>query len=192
MPEPQRAPSSDLDRIVFERWVESGDTSPLSRRFAFAATQVGSEEGTEVSEPMHRAIRWRTMLHDYEEFWRQASHAPRENTRDRTQLPAAERRLGRWARTQRDRRSSLTGYQLVRLDASPAFEWDMQDGHWNRQYEAVLQMRIHHGRFPVRAAHDPTENALARWFNRQLTHMATGSLTAVRRERIEELLARFR
>lgn len=139
----------------------------------------------------HLAVRptnWVGALHRYEQFWRDHGRTARENTRDRVHLPAEERRLGEWARYQRRFEANLTAYQRIRLTISPAFEWDPHDAAWNQQLNACHDHVARCARLPYLNTVDRSEFALARWLNRQLTQIRSGSLPLHRLRALDELL----
>ena len=136
-----------------------------------------------------RQQRWILQLHEYEAFWRSTGRSPRENTRDRRSLPAAERRLGEWGRYQRRFRTELSLYQRIRLDVSPAFEWDPQEAGWQRNLIACSAHLQKTGLLPTLDSSDPAQFALARWLARQLHLLQTGVIAPNRAAGIALLLA---
>ncbi|WBM79880.1 hypothetical protein KIV56_17190 [Cryobacterium breve] len=136
-----------------------------------------------------RADNWEAALHRYEEFARTHGHTPRENTRDRASLPGVERRLGEWARYQRRYADTLTSFQKIRLDVSPAFNWDPLDSVWQARLADCVRHVRDTGRLPYLNGADPAEFALARWLGRQLRQLQTGTLRTDRAVRLTELLS---
>ncbi|WBM79840.1 hypothetical protein KIV56_16980 [Cryobacterium breve] len=136
-----------------------------------------------------RADNWAAALHRYEEFARAHGHTPRENTRDRASLPGVERRLGEWARYQRRYADTLTGFQKIRLDVSPAFDWDPLDGLWEARIADCVRHVQDKGRLPYLNGTDRGEFALARWLGRQLRQLQMGTLRTDRAVRLTELLS---
>jgi len=139
-----------------------------------------------------RAERWVTALHRYEHFWRSSGHRPRENTRARSTLPAAERRMGEWARYQRRFENKLNSYQHARLDVSPAFTWHPWGTTWQANLTACLDFLERAGRPPRLNHRDDHEFALARWLGRQLHRLQQGQLPADRARALDALLHRMR
>lgn len=135
------------------------------------------------------ALVWVSTLHRYEQFWREEGRSPRENTRNRQALPAPERRLGEWARYQRRYRDGLCRYQVVRLEVSPAFEWDPQEASWLANLAACDRHRRRTGALPHLSRTDAVEFALARWLNHQLKHLRMGTLSRNRERALLALLA---
>lgn len=146
-------------------WGAIIDTDPRSSRYEAAEDRITLHS----AEPVPvRQRRWISQLHTYESFWVEHGNSARENTRDRGSLPDEERRLGEWARYQRRKRADLCIYQTIRLDVSPAFEWDPQTAAWNSNYSACRQHLLATGTLPILDATDPDQFALARWLGRQL------------------------
>lgn len=137
-----------------------------------------------------RAQNWVLALYRYEEFWFTRARTPRENTRDRTQLPAAERRLGEWARYQRRFEEGLSLYQRVRCDVSPAFVWDLQEYTWRTKWAQCAKFLEDGGRLPYLNSTDQEEFSLARWLGRQLHQNQAGTLPEQRRNSLNKLLRR--
>lgn len=146
-------------------WGAIADTDPRSARYESAEKHISRCSAGSVPARQHR---WITQLHVYEQFWSENGRTARENTRDRSSLPAEERRLGEWARYQRRKRADLCIYQTIRLDVSPAFEWDPQTAAWNSNYSACRRHLVATGALPILDATDPDQFALARWLGRQL------------------------
>ena len=135
-----------------------------------------------------RALAWAQRLRSYEDFCREAERTPRENTRNRASLPAEERRLAEWARYQRRFESHLSDFQRVRLDLSPAFEWDPVGSAWARRFaECSIQINELH-RLPYLNSADTQEFGLARWLNRQLRRQLTGTLSPHQSAALAELI----
>jgi len=135
-----------------------------------------------------RAANWITRLHAYEHFWARSGRTPRENTRDRSALPASERRLGEWARYQRRFEFDLSQYQRARLDVSPAFDWDPWAANWERQLSACRDHLTRSGRLPLHDDGDVDEFRLARWLGRALKQMRSGRLPSDREDSLAALL----
>lgn len=136
-----------------------------------------------------RAHNWVLRLRDYERFWLEHDRAPRENTRDRSALPAPERRLGQWARYQRRFEHDLTDYQRYRLDISPAFSWDPRKTRWQRNYDACVEHVSRTNRLPALTASNRSEFVLARWLGRQLQAVQNRRLAEPRLTALNSLLA---
>ncbi len=146
-------------------WGAVADTDPRSALFEAAEDRITRNSVVRVPA---RQRRWISQLHSYESFWVERGKAARENTRDRSSLPDEERRLGEWARYQRRNRAGLCIYQTVRLDVSPAFEWDPQTAAWNSNLAACRRHLVATGTLPILDASDAGQFALARWLGRQL------------------------
>jgi hypothetical protein len=150
------------------------------------ARSIGLPTGED--RPGRRAARWVSTLYSYELHWSRAGHAPREKTRDASTLPEWERRLGEWARYQRRFERKLTSYQRVRLDRSPAFDWDPSEAAWDRALNEAIRIVISNGRLPYLNGDDPSEFAVARWLGRQLRRGQNGNLSARRATLLDGLL----
>lgn len=146
-------------------WGAVADTDPRSARYAAAEDRITLNSDGSVPP---RQRRWISQLHTYEAFWVEHGKSARENTRDRSSLPDEERRLGEWARYQRRNRAALCIYQTIRLDVSPAFEWDPQTAAWNSNIAACRRHLLTTGTLPILDASDPDQFTLARWLGRQL------------------------
>jgi len=146
-------------------WGATVDTDPRSARYEAAENHITLGSAGPVPARQHR---WITQLHTYEQFWSDTGKTARENTRNRSSLPTEERRLGEWARYQRRKRAELCIYQTIRLDVSPAFQWDPQTAAWNSNYSACRRHLLATGTLPILDATDPDQFALARWLGRQL------------------------
>jgi hypothetical protein len=170
-----------------ELWGVDSDSDPRSARYAAADEYyAGSQAG--VAPTARRAENWIAGIHRYEDFWRDTGRSPRENTRDRTSLPSAERRLGEWARYQRRFDARLCRYQEIRLDLSPAFAWDPHEHAWQESFDGCVRHFRAAGHLPYLNRADPVEFALARWLARQLRQLQTGILPANRAARLAVLL----
>ncbi|WP_251449382.1 hypothetical protein [Microbacterium sp. Marseille-Q6648] len=165
------------------RAADPGDTA--AARYAAAAEHFLSG----VPVVYVRPTKWILTLRAYERFWEQHDRTPRENTRARSTLPAAERHLGEWARYQRRFEEHLNGYQLGRLEVSPAFVWDLRGANWHRHLIACHAHRAESGQLPRLNADDTEEFALARWLGRQLRRLQLGNLTPAQTRQLSLLLA---
>ncbi|TFD37769.1 hypothetical protein E3T40_04045 [Cryobacterium sp. TMT1-19] len=171
-------------------WTLAGDRGDSSALYERADGRVARE-----GIPLHdvisrRAANWAEALYRYEHFWRVNGRSPRENTRDRSSLPPEERRMGEWARHQRRFDDRLSSYQKVRLDVSPAYEWDPLESVWQAHLAECEQHGRTTGRLPRLHAADPAEFALARWLGRQLRQLQQRTLPDSRATQVEGLLAR--
>jgi hypothetical protein len=177
-----------LHTAAVELWQEehSGDSS--SERDVEASHSIAFTHPTGRGNTNRRALAWAKGLRAYEDFCREAQRTPRENTRNRQSLPAEERRLAEWARYQRRFESHLSDFQRVRLDVSPAFEWDPVGSAWARRFsECRIQINELH-RLPYLNSADTQEFALARWLNRQLRRQLAGSLSPHQSAALAELI----
>ena len=149
---------------------------------AYWTVDNGASNGIEINarSSSRRARKWVKKLHSYEEFWRVEGWSPRENTRDLSTLPSAERRLGQWGRYQRRFEENLCRYQEIRLDVSPAFRWDPHEEAWQARLDACIRHRQITGRLPYLKSNDPVEFALARWLGRQLRQLQRGTQLPIR------------
>lgn len=153
-----------LHTAAVQRW---NDTNPTARTGdALISAEAELIAGHAVTEPRPR--KWVLALYRYELLWRSTGRTPRENTRARGTLTAEERRLADWARYQRRTEQDLTTYQLIRLDASPAFRWDPRGEHWQSRLNACITFHGVEGRLPMLSSSSPDEFALARWMGRQM------------------------
>lgn len=166
-------------------WRNEDETDQRSSIYEVAEREVLSAPKKSHST---RATNWIQALHRYEQFWCAHGHAPRENTRNRENLPASERRLGEWARYQRRFQETLCRYQEIRLDVSPAFDWDPHEAAWERTLLACQDHLARTGNLPVLASGDPRQFALARWLNRQLRLRQEERLSALKWQQVADLL----
>jgi hypothetical protein len=167
-------------------WAQSAQRDERSPLYESAEERLTRESGAHLPA---RQKRWITQLHEYEAFWGSFERSPRENTRDRTSLPAVERRLGEWGRYQRRFKSDLSTYQRIRLDVSPAFDWDPQEAGWWRQQNACVAHVKRTGLLPTLDPTDLEQFALARWLSRQLRLIQSGTIAPKRGAAIRRLLA---
>jgi hypothetical protein len=128
-------------------------------------------------------------LHTYEVCWANTGRAPREHTRDLATLPAWERRLGEWARYQRRFERELTTFQRLRLDRSPAFEWDPNEAAWDSALNEAIKIVVNRGRLPFLNGRDRAEFAVARWLGRQMRLRKRGALSQRRETLLDALLS---
>lgn len=167
----------------------SGLLDDESHEYALADDRLASGVSDRL---LRRTSNWALRLHSYEQFWNERGRTPRERTRDITTLPNEERRLGEWAARQRRFEHGLTTYQRVRLDVSPAFDWDPWDAQWQRNLTACGDLLSRSGRLPALSAESRSEHALARWLGRQLRANQSRRLAPSRQKALAELLARSR
>lgn len=170
-------------------WGSTADTDPRSARYETAEERLSRNVDWPIPA---RQLRWFNRLHLYELFWQEQGRTARENTRDRVSLPDDERRLGEWARYQRRNRADLCIYQSIRLDASPAFEWDPQTAAWNRNLKSCLRFLARTGGIPILDGDDPEQFALARWLGRQVELRRLGLLPKDRSAGLDALLRQAR
>lgn len=171
------------------RWRTLADDDPdRSSLYLSAEARIFTGQYLPRTSGVRRAQNWVIVLHRYETFWRIHSRTPRENTRDRTSLPAEERRLGEWARYQRRFQGGLCLYQRIRVEVSPAFVWDMQEDAWHRNWNECVRLLERAGRLPYLNSADRDEFALARWLGRQMRHHQKGTLPEQRSSYLLELL----
>ncbi|TFB67988.1 hypothetical protein [Cryobacterium sp. Hz9] len=169
-------------------WLKEPDPDPRSARYAAADKNRAYRDAPQPANT-RRPVNWISALYGYEEFWRENGRSPRENTRNLATLPAEERRKGGWAGYQRKFEERLCRYQIIRLDLSPAFDWDPQEQVWQRNFAAYLQHLQLTGNPPYLNGADPYEFALARWFNRQLRQLQIGAQPKGRADQLAILLA---
>ena len=159
----------------------------LSEVYAQADEAVADGGALVSSTRAKRAQNWAMALRRYEDFWAESGHAAREHTRNGATLPAAERRMGEWARYQRRFDENLCRYQVIRLDVSPAFIWDPHDHVWQQKLDACVDLARTSRRLPYLNGSDPLEFSLARWLGRQLRQLQMGTLEPVRAARLAVL-----
>jgi hypothetical protein len=82
----------------------------------------------------------------------------------------------------------LCEYQRIRLDISPAFDWDIHEGDWQTNLDGYIGHFQSLGRRPYLNKFDPIEFERARWFGRQLLHLKNGTLSESRAIRISAIL----
>ncbi len=159
-----------------------------SRSSDFYGAELQATGSTTVRHSL-RASNWVRRLHEFELFWARSGRHPRENTRDRSVIPAVERRSGEWARYQRRFEVELCAYQRARLDLSPAFEWDPLDSAWERNLHNCETYFVKLGRLPILTTADRDEFRAARWLGRQLEARRIGGMTADRAGSIDRLMS---
>jgi hypothetical protein len=167
-------------------WAETREQDEISALYETAEEKITRDSGAPV--PV-RQERWMLRLHTYEEFWSDHGRSARENTRDRRSLPSEERRLGEWARYQRRFEPELSTYQRLRLDVSPAFDWDPQEASWQRSMTACLAFVARTGSLPKLDSTDRDQFTVARWLARQLRLVQSGMISNSRAAAIRSLLA---
>jgi len=167
-------------------WAETADEDQRSVLYEAAEEKTTRDSGAPVPA---RQFRWIRRLHAYEKFWAEDGRSARENTRNRATLPADERRLGEWARYQRRFEAELSEYQRLRLDVSPAFDWDPQEASWRKNMTACLSFLDRTGSLPRLDPTNRDQFALARWLARQFRLFQTGALPTVREEAIARLVS---
>lgn len=181
--------AQELHDAAVQMWRQLSDEDAVrSARYEEADRRRSAGFPPAPAEGRRRAVNWVNSLHRYETFWRINSRAARENTRDRGMLPAAERRLGEWARYQREFEDGLSVYQRVRLTVSPAFDWDPQDAAWQANWDSCARHLATTGSLPRLNGNDRAEFTLARWLGRQLHQYQTGRLRETRRLLLARLL----
>jgi hypothetical protein len=182
--------AQQLHAAAVELWWEEHPDDPSSERDVEASHSIAFTQPPGAGTTSRRALAWAQRLRTYEDFCLEAQRTPRENTRNRVPLPAEERRLAEWARYQRRFESHLSDFQRVRLDLSPAFEWDPVSSAWARRFaECSTQINELH-RLPYLNSADTQEFALARWLNRQLRRQLTGTLSPHQSAALAELIKR--
>jgi hypothetical protein len=179
--------STALHERAVALWKQDADPDPRSAQYA-EADSLSATADLAGHAANKRAANWVAALIRYEDFWRENGRTARENTRNRSSLPAAERRLGEWGRYQRRFEDNLCRYQKIRLDISPAFSWDPLEHEWQQSLGKCIRHVLETGRLPYLNAADPAEFALARWLGRQLRQMQAGTLPESRRVRLAALL----
>ena len=180
---------AELHAKARERWTPAGDCGDGSALYEHADGRVAREGVPLPDGTSRRAANWAEALSRYEDFWRLNGRSARENTRDRSSLPPEERRMGEWARHQRRFDDRLSSYQKVRLDVSPAFEWDPRESVWQAHLAECEQHVRRTGKLPYLNAADPAEFALGRWLGRQLRQMQGRALRDSRATQLAGLLA---
>jgi len=165
-------------------WTETDDDEQ-SALYEAAEEKITRDSGAPVPA---RQQRWILRLHAYERFWIGHGRSARENTRNRATLPVDERRLGEWARYQRRFEPELSGYQRLRLDVSPAFDWDPQQASWQRNMTACQSFLAQTGSLPRLDSNDRDQFAAARWLARQLRLVQSGGISTARQATIGKLL----
>ena len=163
-------------------WVASGTVDNNSEQDEAAGRAVAFGTSVGRDGPPRRSANWAQALNKYETFWRNGDphRSARENTRNRSALPKEERNLAEWARYQRRFQERLSTFQLVRLDMSPAFEWDPIDAAWQSHLRECHEFVAATTRLPVLNSADRNEYLLARWLNRQTRQQLHGRLTSSR------------
>ncbi len=178
-----------LHRRAFEAWAAEATVSDASMSYVMAERGRVSAGRPNDGRTPKRAVNWVQTLHRYEDFWGVNGRSPRENTRNRDDLPDNERRMGEWARYQRRFSSRLTAYQVIRLDVSPAFQWEPQDAAWRLRLEECVAHVSATGQLPYLSSRSGAEFALARWLGRQLRDRRAGVLTEDRDKLLRDFLS---
>ncbi|MFE4951090.1 hypothetical protein ACFQ9V_13390 [Leifsonia sp. NPDC056665] len=167
---------------------EEGEADDASIRYLSAeAKDLGLPANN--TRPGARAEIWVERLYSYELHWVAEGRAPREHTRDLSTLPGWERRLGEWARYQRRFDRELSKFQRLRLDRSPAFDWDPNEAAWDRALNAAIQIVVREQRLPYLNGNDRSEFVVARWLGRQLRLRKAGALSKRRETLFDALLS---
>jgi hypothetical protein len=179
--------STALHERAVALWKQDADPDPRSAQYA-EADSLSATADLAGHAANKRAANWVAALIRYEDFWRENGRTARENTRNRSSLPAAERRLGEWGRYQRRFEDNLCRYQKIRLDISPAFSWDPLEHEWQLSLGKCIRHVQEMGRLPYLNAADPAEFALARWLGRQLRQLQAGTLPESRTAHLAALL----
>ena len=179
---------AELHSKAFTLYTQGQNGDQRSAWYAQADECVAGGGEPDRRNGMKWPAKWAMEICNYENFWREHGRRPRENTRDRATLLAGESRLGVWATYQRRFESGLCQYQKIRLDISPAFDWDPHESDWQDTLDSCIEDVEKNGRLPDLNPADPEEFARARWFRRQLRHLQTGTLSRRRTERIAALL----
>lgn len=177
----------EIHQLARQLWTIA-TADPDADLFARVDNSYAAGEPVPDSAP-RRTVNWVIALHRYEQFWRDTGSTPRENTRDRSALPAFERRMGEWARYQRRFEDTRNGFQRARLDVSPAFQWDPLEHQWSALLEATIKHVVRTGRLPYLNGQDRSEFILARWLGRQLRLRKAGLLPSDRSTRLDEVIA---
>ncbi|WP_104126719.1 hypothetical protein [Cryobacterium sp. Y57] len=185
---PGTNPQDHLSSRAKELWLNEPDPGPRSARYAAADTNDADGDAPQPANT-RRPVNWVSTLYGYEEFWRENGRSPRENTRNLATLPAEERRKGGWAGYQRKFEERLCRYQIIRLDLSPAFEWDPQENIWQKNFAAYVHHLQRTGNPPYLNGADSVEFALGRWFNRQLRQLQIDAQPKNRADQLAVLLA---
>jgi hypothetical protein len=184
---------SNLHATAFKLWKREHTHDARSVRFAQTAEVVANRDPNDAvpasAQLSRSAIRWLDALDAYETFWLDYGRTPRENTRDKAALPPVERRLGEWGRYQRRFVEKLCRFQVIRLDVSPAFVWDLHNAVWQKNFDACIHQFRVTGRLPYLNGADQVEFLLARWLGRQLTQYRIGALDTFRASQLALLLA---
>ena len=166
-------------------WLKEPASDPRSAQY-MEADMNGARYGDARPATAKRPGNWIAALYDYEDYWREHGRTPRERTRNLATLPAEERRPGEWARYQRRFEDKLCRYQVIRLDASPAFQWDPLEHAWRESFDACVRHIA--GSLPLLNGADRREFALARWLGRQLRQLQIGTQAESRASQLSMLM----
>lgn len=109
----------------------------------------------------------------------------------------AERSLGIWIVTQRQRRlgktskRSLTAEETAHLESLPDWSWGPQGDAWERQRARLDEFLLRNGRLPRSAGtgyvKNRDEESLARWCQKQRAKYNSGDLASERADSLEEV-----
>lgn len=180
------AANGSLPSIADLAWAGlQGDIDSRSSDYYSAELEAAHATGLPC---LARASKWIRRLHEFELFWASSGRHPRENTRDRSVIPVAERRMGEWARYQRRFEPDLCAFQRARLDLSAAFEWDPLDAAWESNLRVCGTYLTELGRLPILTTANRDEFRAARWLGRQLDARRAGRLVQDRAGSIDQLL----
>ena len=169
-PGPRKALMRNPDSITYLRETllrlgrEVSSSCPYARAEAVLLT-------LETGSTSKRADNWVARLHAYESFFVEHQRPPRRSTRGTTPIPETERRLGEWARRERDSWDRRTPYQRLRLSVSPAFAIDPNLQRWMNRAERYDKELLQLG--------TPTKPS-RRWYYRQLGRLRQGRLSPQR------------
>lgn len=184
----ERIIPKELHARALALYTQGGDGDERSALYAQADERVANGISPLRRAGTKRPANWAAGLHKYEDFWREYCRRPREHTRNGATLRPGESRMGAWATYQRKFEDNLCRYQKIRLDISPAFDWDIHDGDWQRTFDGWISQGQKTGRRPYLNGSDEIEFGRARWHNRQLRQLQDGTLSASRAKRIAETL----
>jgi hypothetical protein len=127
-----------------------------------------------------RDVAWEKMYRQLADFKSQHGHCDVSSY-------SGNRVLGRWATRQRraKRSGTLSHGQVERLDVL-GFHWVPLDQNWESMFRQLVEFKSHNGHcnVPARYAKDPV---LGRWVSKQRASGLSGTLSADRAARLNEL-----
>ena len=99
---------------------------------------------------------------------------------------SAHRQLNAWLNYMRRRKPLLPKWKIKRL-SQLGFEWTLTDYAWGQRLDSLKQFQAQHGHCIIVPCDSPEKLRMAKWASKQRTRLKRGQLSAVRRQRLEEI-----